>query len=119
MPRYGTAVVRERLGLDDRGEIARYVKWEYGEGTNVEFLRGWAAEIGPSKQRRRFEFSGRLGGLSTGIKARVAAKFMKGWRRELALLAQWKRGELPTPELINRLEELDREAKISRSSAGQ
>lgn len=119
VPQFGTAAVRERPILGDGGEIARYLKWEYGDGTGPGFLTGWAAERGPSQHARRLGFIDRLGGLSAAIKARVAAKLMDGWGRERTLLAQWKRGELGTLELVNRLEELGRNTKISGPSLSQ
>jgi hypothetical protein len=111
LPEYGAAVVRERYTLGHGEEIARYLRWEYGEGTGVGFLSGLAAKPRPFLPGRRFRFSDRLEGLSASIKARVAAKLMDGWGRELTLLVQWKRGELGTGELVYRLEELQRRSE--------
>ena len=119
MPQYGEAVIRERLGLDDGREIARYLKWEYGEGTGVGFLNGRVSVREPAKHATRFEFIERLGTLTATIKKWVAVDQLKRWGRELTLLAQWKRGELGTLDLIDRLEELDREAKRSGTSLSQ
>src|SRR2546422_7723810 len=83
MPQYGTAAVRDRPVMDKRGEIARYLKWEYGEGTGLGFLNGWAAELESSRPSRRFRFIDRLGGLGAGIKARVIAKSAVSRRQEL------------------------------------
>jgi hypothetical protein len=105
---YGAAVVRERYTLGHGEEIARYLRWEYGEGTGVGFLIGGRSRRGGSRPKRRVRVVGRLEGLSASIGARVAARLMHGWGRELTLLVQWKRGELGTVELVDRLEELQR-----------
>jgi hypothetical protein len=111
MPGYGAVVVGERYRLGHGEEIARYLRWEYGEGTGVGFLSGLAAKPRPFLSGRRFRFSDRLEGLSASIKTLVAAKLMDGWVRELTLLVQWKRGELGTMDLVDRLEELQRRAR--------
>jgi len=46
----------------------------------------------------------------------VAARQIDGWGSELALLAQWKRGELSPLELVNRLEALQRRTGIQAPS---
>ena len=108
---YGAVVVRERYTLGYGEEIARYLRWEYGEGTGVGFLSGLTAKPRPFLSGRRFRFSDRLVRFSASIKARVAAKLIDGWVRELTLLVQWKRGELGTWELVDRLEELQRRTR--------
>jgi len=118
MPQYWTGVVRERPVMDKSGEIARYLKWEYGDGTSLGFLDGWAAER-ESSRPRRFGFIERLREVGAAIKVRVTTRPNDDWGQELTLLAQWKRGKLRTHELIDRLEELDRMAKISGPSASQ
>src|SRR2546430_2536907 len=59
MPQYWTGVVRERPVMDKSGEIARYLKWEYGNGTGLGFLTGWTADR-ESSPPRRFGFIERL-----------------------------------------------------------
>jgi hypothetical protein len=108
MQSYGAAVVQERSMRHGDREIARYLKWEYGEGTGMGFLNSWAIRRAPSHSERRFELVDRLGGLSASIRARLAAKLVAGWRRELTLLIEWKRGDLGTLELVDRLEALQR-----------
>jgi hypothetical protein len=116
MQLYGAAVVQERSGSDDGGEIARYLKWEYGDGTGLGFLKAQVAQRQPSQDRHRFGHFRRFAGISAGIKARRAAKLLDGLGRELTLLAQWKQGKLRTPELVNRLEELQRETAVPAPS---
>src|SRR5256886_12307639 len=118
MPQYWTGVVRERPVMDKSGEIARYLKWEYGNGTGLGFLTGWTADR-ESSPPRRFGFIERLRELRAAIKVRVTTRPIDDWGQELTLLAQWKRGELRPHELVDRLEELDRMAKISGPSASQ
>jgi hypothetical protein len=110
MQLYGTAAVQERSTRDDEA-LARYLRWEYGEGTGVGFLKSWAIGRASYDAKRRFGMIDRLTGLSAAIKARMTATLLDGWRRELTLLVQWKRGELGTLELVNRLEELQRKTK--------
>ena len=118
MPQYWTGVVRERPVMDKSGEIARYLKWEYGDGTSLGFLNGWTADR-ESSRPRRLGFIERLRELRAAIKVRVTTRPMDDWGQELTLLAQWKRGELRPHELVDRLEELDRMAKISGPNASQ
>jgi len=113
MQLYGAAVVRERSGLDDGGEIAQYLKWEYGDGTGLGFLKGSIAQRERAWDGHRFRFFHRLARLSAGIKARLAARLLDGLGRELTLVALWKQGKLKTPELVDRLEELRQETRIS------
>src|SRR2546425_7661919 len=79
MPQYGEAVICERLGLDDGREIARYLRWEYGEGTGVGFLNGGASTSEPSKHATRSGFAERFGTGSAAFKRRRAAKPAKRW----------------------------------------
>jgi hypothetical protein len=116
MPQYGAAVIRERAGLRSDRELSQYVTWEYGEGTTIASLRGGVVVRRPSRRTTRFGLIDRLRGLTSTIKVRVASRLMDEWERELALLAQWKRGELRTSELVNRLEELEPKATISSAS---
>ncbi|HWM53535.1 MAG TPA: hypothetical protein VNP71_10285 [Thermoplasmata archaeon] len=112
MQLYGADLVRERSSSDNGGEIARYLKWEYGEGTGLGVLNGWVAQSGPPSRKGRLGFVDRFARLPAAIKARVAARQIDGWGSELVLLAQWKRGELSPLELVNRLEELQRRTGI-------
>ena len=113
MPQYGMAVADARSKFVTGGEIAQYLKWEYGEGTNLAFLKAMAAERRPPWRPRRSGLLDRFGGLAALIKARVASTPIDAWERELTLLAQWKRGEFGTPELVDRLEALERRSRTS------
>jgi hypothetical protein len=119
VPHYWTADVRRREGLDRHGELARYLRWEYGEWTVAGFLSDWVPERESSQHTRRLRFVEHLGRLRPAIKARSTTKTIVRLGQELRLLAQWKRGELGPSDLVNRLEELDRKAKISGSSPSQ
>jgi len=112
----GAGFVRDRSLSNDGREIARYLKWEYGEGTGLGVLNGWTAQHGSPPRKGRFGFVDRFARLPAAIRARVAARQIDGWGSELALLAQWKRGELSPLELVNRLEALQRRTGIQAPS---
>ena len=116
MQLYGAGFVRDRSLSNDGGEIARYLKWEYGEGTGLGVLNGWTAQRRSPPRKGRFGFVDRFARLPAAIGARVAARQIDGWGSELALLAQWKRGELSPLELVNRLEALQRRTAIQAPS---
>src|SRR2546422_10882210 len=113
---YGAGFVRDRSLSKDGGEIARYLEWEYGEGTDLGVLNGWIAQRGSPPRKGRFGLVDRFARLPAAIRARVAARRIDGWGSELALLAQWKRGELSPLELVNRLEALQRRTGIQAPS---
>ena len=113
---YGAGFVRDRSLSKDGGEIARYLKWEYGEGTDLGVLNGWIAQRGSPPRKGRFGLVDRFARLPAAIKARVATRQIDGWGSELALLAQWKRGELSPLELVDRLERLQRRTGIQAPS---
>src|SRR3979409_956405 len=89
VPHYWTADVRRREGLDRHGELARYLRWEYGEWTVPGFLRGWVPERESSPRTRRLRFVEHLGRLRPAIKARLTVKPIVRLGQELRLLAQW------------------------------
>ena len=113
---YGAGFVRDRSSSDDGGGIARYLKWEYGEGTGLGVLDGWIAQRGSPPRKVRFGLVDRFARLPAAIRARVAARQIDGWGSELVLLAQWKRGELSPLELVDRLEALQRRTAIQAPS---
>jgi len=119
MPQHWIVGVRESHRLDRHGELARYLNWEYGGWTVQGFLNGSAAKRKSSRLSGRIRFIDRIEGLAEAIKVRVTTKPRVRWGQELALVAQWKRGELPTPELVDRLEELDRKARIGGPSPSE
>ena len=119
VPHYWTADVSRREALDRHGELARYLTWEYGEWTVAGFLSDWVPESESSQRTRLRRFVEHLGRLRLTIKARLTAQPIVRLGQELRLLAQWKRGELRPSDLVLRLEELDRKAKISGSSPSQ
>jgi len=47
------------------------------------------------------------------VRTRVAAAPAPDLQRELRLLAQWKRGELATTELVDRLEDLEFKTSVA------
>src|SRR2546426_2041487 len=112
MQLYGAGFVRDRSLSNDGGEIARYLNWEYGEGTGLGVLNGWTAQRRSPPRKGRFGFVDRFARLPAAIGARVAARQIDGWGSELALLAQWKRGGLSPLELGNRLEAMQRRTGI-------
>src|SRR2546428_4893224 len=116
MQLYGAGFVRDRSLSNDGGEIARYLKWEYGEGTGLGVLNGWTAQRRAPPRKSRFGFVDRFAPLPAAIKARVAARRIAGWGSELTLLAQWEPGGLSPLELVNRLEALQRRTGIQAPS---
>src|SRR2546427_6063378 len=56
MQLYGAGFVRDRSLSNDGGEIARYLKWEYGEGTGLGVLNGWSPQRRPPARQGRFGF---------------------------------------------------------------
>jgi len=93
MQLYGADLVRERSSSDNGGEIARYLKWEYGEGTGLGVLNGWVAQSGPPSRKGRLGFVDRFARLPAAIKARVAARQIDGWG---ASWSSWRNGNAGT-----------------------
>jgi hypothetical protein len=96
----------------DVGEVAQYLRWEYGEGTTVGFLKGQIVQRGRSRRSTTSGLIKRLRGISAAIRGRVVARLTADLQREMGLLVQWKRGELGSDELVIRLEELELEARV-------
>ena len=111
-----TGLVREPLTSPQNEELARYLKWEYGDGTGVGFLNGHATSGRRARRLTERRFIEPLRRLSKAVRARIAAKPEAEFQRELSLLVQWKRGELGTTELVDRLEDLEFETAIAAAN---
>src|SRR5437899_10926864 len=70
---YGAGFVRDRSLSNDGGEIARYLKWEYGEGAGFGGLNGCTAQRRAPHVKGRFRFGDRLARLPEPVGASVAA----------------------------------------------
>ena len=101
LPLSGARLVSERWAQRDGGEVARYLTSEYGAGTGVGFLKGLAASGRSSRRKINVRLIQRLRGFMEAVRTRVAAAPAPDLQRELRLLAQWKRGELATTELVD------------------
>lgn len=106
MDLYGAAVARERSRWHEDGTLARFVRWEYGEGTGVGFLEVQAVTGGGTRKGPRMGIFGRLAGRSRARDARAIPTGWDGVEVEMTLVAQWKQGAIRTQELVERLEEL-------------
>src|SRR3989442_8265278 len=84
MQLYGAGFVRDRSLSNDGGEIARYMKWEYGEGIGLGGLNGWTAQRKFPPRKGRFGFVDRFARLPAGIGARVARRQIQRCAREWA-----------------------------------
>src|SRR2546422_6532163 len=60
MQLYGAGFVRDRSLSNDGGVIARYLKWEDGEGTGLGLLNGLAPQSRSSHRKCRLSFVDRL-----------------------------------------------------------
>ena len=107
LPLSGARLVSERWSQRDSGEVARYLALEYGRGTGLGFLHDLAASGRSSRRKMNVRLIQRLRGFMEAVRTRVAAAPAPDLQRELRLLAQWKRGELATTELVDRLEDLE------------
>ena len=113
LPLSGARLVSERWTQRDSGEVARYLALEYGRGTGLGFLRDLAASGRSSRRKMNVRLIQRLRGFMEAVKTRVAHAPAAELQQELSLLAQWKRGELATTELVDRLEELEFESSVA------
>ena len=112
MPNAGLSRAWEPWNRVEVGEIAQYLKWEYGKGTTVGYLDGQLVPRGPTRPSVMSGWMSRLRGLSTAIQGLMVARLATDLQREMGLLVQWKRGELGSDELVIRLEELELETRI-------
>src|SRR5207249_12280117 len=109
----------------DGGEVARSLTSEYGRGTGLGFLNGLAASGRSSRRKMNVGLIQRLRGFMEAVKTRVVHAPAAEIQQELRLLAQWKRAELATTDLVDRLEELEFESSVAgldlclRSSPGR
>jgi len=113
LPLSGARLVSERWSQRDSGEVARYLALEYGRGTGLGFLRDLAASGRSSRRKMNVRLIQRLRGFMEAVRTRVAAAPAPDLQRELRLLAQWKRGELATTELVDRLEDLEFKTSVA------
>src|SRR2546428_14158114 len=90
MQLYGAGFVRDRSLSNDGGEIARYLKWEYGEGTGFGGLKGWTAQRRAPPRKGRFGLFYRVARLPAAIRGRAAARRMDARGDEVGCLARWQ-----------------------------
>src|SRR3989449_7890506 len=100
MQLYGAGFVRDRSLSNDGGEIARYLKWEYGEGTGFGVLNGWTAQRRSPPREGRFGFVDRFARLPAAIRAGGATRRIYCWGAELGLLAEWKTAGIEPVEAV-------------------
>lgn len=105
---YGRALVRERLGLNDGGEVGRYLRWEYGKGTGIGVLTVHARRGRALRSRRRPRSLGTWATLLDAIRGRLGTSRYDGMEREMSLLSHWKEGRIRTVELVCLLEDVRR-----------
>ena len=113
LPLGSANLVSERWTQRDTGEVARYLVLEYGTGTGLGFLKGLAASGRSSRRKMNLGLIQRFRGFLESVRTRVAGAPAPDLQPELSLLAQWKRGELATTELVIRLEELEFESSVA------
>jgi len=113
LPLSGARFVSGRWTQRDGGEVARYLTSEYGRRTGLGFLNGLAASGRSSRRKMNVRLIQRLRGFMEAVRTRVAAAPAPELQEELRLLAQWKRGELATTELVDRLEDLEFKTSVA------
>src|SRR3989475_10149875 len=90
MQLYGAGFVRDRSLSNDGGEIARYLKWEYGEGTGLGVPKRWTGQGRSPPRKGRLGFVDRFARLRAAIRARRGGRRNAGWGGELGLRAPGK-----------------------------
>jgi hypothetical protein len=112
---YGVAVGPERLGLDDGGEVGHYLRWEYGKGTGIGYLRTLVPRRRKTTARWASRLIDRLSKVSDAIRRASRRRRHDDLEPEMSLVVQWKQGRIRTVELVGLLEDLRRAEPVQET----